>query len=63
MGESGCGKSTIAGLLTGKNKGYDGSIKVGGKNLNEINETELVKNVTYIATILIYLRVQLRIIF
>lgn len=49
VGESGCGKSTIAGLLTGKNKGYDGSITVGGKNLNEINETELVKNVTYIS--------------
>ncbi len=49
VGESGCGKSTIAGLLTGKNKGYAGSITVGGKNLNEINETELVKNVTYIS--------------
>lgn len=49
VGESGCGKSTIAGLLTGKNKGYYGSITVGGKNLNEINETELVKNVTYIS--------------
>lgn len=49
VGESGCGKSTIAGLLTGKNKGYEGSITVGGKNLNEINETELVKNVTYIS--------------
>lgn len=49
VGESGCGKSTIAGLLTGKNKGYGGSITVGGKNLNEINETELMKNVTYIS--------------
>ncbi len=49
VGPSGCGKSTIAGLLTGKNKGYAGSITVGGKNLNEINETELMKNVTYIS--------------
>lgn len=49
VGESGCGKSTIAGLLTGKNKGYAGSITVGGVNLNEINETELMKNVTYIS--------------
>lgn len=49
VGESGCGKSTIAGILTGKNKGYDGKITVGSKNLNEIDETELMKNITYIS--------------
>lgn len=29
VGESGCGKSTIAGILTGSNRGYEGSISCG----------------------------------
>ncbi len=49
VGESGCGKSTIAGILTGKNKGYGGKITVGSKDLNEIDETDLMKNITYIS--------------
>ena len=31
VGESGCGKSTIAGLLSAKNRGYTGEITIGGK--------------------------------
>ncbi len=30
VGKSGCGKSTIASLLTGRNKGYTGNIQIGG---------------------------------
>lgn len=30
VGESGCGKSTIAAVLMGRNRGYGGSVKIGG---------------------------------
>lgn len=30
VGESGCGKSTIAAVLMGRNKNYGGSVKIGG---------------------------------
>lgn len=49
VGESGCGKSTIVGLLTGKNEGYTGSIQIGGVELSEINEQSLMKNVTTVS--------------
>ena len=48
-GESGCGKSTIAGILTGVNKHYSGSIKIGSTELSELSEASLVENVTYIS--------------
>jgi ABC-type transport system involved in cytochrome bd biosynthesis fused ATPase/permease subunit len=48
VGESGCGKSTIAGILTGQNKNYTGSITIGGIELSEIQESSLMKNITYI---------------
>ena len=48
VGESGCGKSTIAGLLAGKNRGYTGEIRIGGKQISEIREDELMKHVTLI---------------
>ncbi len=46
VGESGCGKSTIAGLLMGKNKGYQGSIAIGDVELADIKEESLMKNIT-----------------
>ena len=49
VGESGCGKSTIAAILMGRNKGYTGSITVGGVPLSEISEESLMENVTYIS--------------
>ena len=49
VGESGCGKSTISGLLMGRNKGYTGSITVGGTSLSEISEESLMENFTYIS--------------
>ena len=48
VGESGCGKSTIAGILMGRNKGYAGEISVGGMALSEISEESLMKHITYI---------------
>ena len=48
-GESGCGKSTIAGILTGVNKHYSGSVKIGSTELSELSEASLVENVTYIS--------------
>ncbi|MBQ8622616.1 MAG: ATP-binding cassette domain-containing protein, partial [Oscillospiraceae bacterium] len=49
VGESGCGKSTIAAILMGRNKGYTGSITVGGTPLSEISEASLMENFTYIS--------------
>lgn len=49
VGESGCGKSTIAAILMGKNKEYNGSVKIGNIELTEIFEKDLMKNVTYIS--------------
>ena len=49
VGESGCGKSTIAAILMGRNQGYTGSITVGGTSLSEISEESLMENFTYIS--------------
>ena len=48
VGESGCGKSTIAGLLAAKNRGYAGKITVGEISLSEINEENLMKHVVLV---------------
>jgi len=49
VGESGCGKSTIAGILTGRNTGYISSIKIGGIELSDINEKSLMESIVYIS--------------
>jgi ABC-type transport system involved in cytochrome bd biosynthesis fused ATPase/permease subunit len=49
VGESGCGKSTVAAILMGRNKGYTGSVTVGGTPLSEISEASLMENFTYIS--------------
>ena len=48
VGESGCGKSTIAGILAAKNRGYNGEITIGGVPLNEVNETNLMQRVVLV---------------
>lgn len=48
-GESGCGKSTIAAILMGRNKGYKGSVKIGDTELCDISEESLMRNITYIS--------------
>lgn len=49
VGESGCGKSTVAAILMGRNQGYSGSVKIGGRELKDIKEAELMKNITYVS--------------
>ena len=49
VGTSGCGKSTIAGLLTGRNRGYRGTIRIGGKELSRIREDSLLSHVTMVS--------------
>lgn len=48
VGESGCGKSTIANILAGKNRGYTGDITIGDTPLKDINEEDLMKHVVLI---------------
>ena len=53
VGESECGKSTIAGLLSAKNRGYTGEITIGsekalGLNLSEVDEADLMKHVVMV---------------
>lgn len=49
VGLSGCGKSTIAGLITGNYKGYGGCIRLGGMELSEISERSLMEHVTLVS--------------
>ncbi len=48
VGESGCGKSTIAAIIRGVNKGYGGSVRIGGLELSDISEASLMEKITYI---------------
>ena len=48
VGESGCGKSTIAAIFMGRNKDYSGQVLVGGIPLAAIPEQELMKLITYV---------------
>ena len=48
VGESGCGKSTIAGILSGKNREFLSEICVGGVPISEIREDELMKHVVLV---------------
>lgn len=48
VGKSGCGKSTMASLLSGLVKGYTGSITVGGVPVCEISEENLMQSITVV---------------
>lgn len=48
VGESASGKSTIAKLLTGKNTGYSGSIRIGGVELRDIKRQHLLEEVVLV---------------
>ena len=48
-GTSGCGKSTIVSLLMGRNKGYQGSIRIGEKELSQMDEENLMETVTLVS--------------
>ncbi|MGN0401665.1 MAG: ABC transporter ATP-binding protein/permease [Acetatifactor sp.] len=49
VGESGCGKSTVSAIVTGRNKEYEGSVTIGGKELKNLDEESLMKNITYVS--------------
>lgn len=44
VGESGCGKSTIAGILSGKNREFSGEIRIGGVPLGNVREDDLMEH-------------------
>lgn len=48
VGESGCGKSTVASLLMGRHHGYTGTIRIGHRDLLETKESSLYQNMTYV---------------
>ena len=48
VGESGCGKSTIAGIISAKNRGFTGEITIGGVSFSEVNESDLMKHVVLV---------------
>ena len=49
VGESGCGKSTLGGILMGRNAPYQGHITIGGVELSEIEESNIMQTITYIS--------------
>ena len=49
VGTSGCGKSTIAGILMGKNRGYKGNITIQGKELRGISTKSLMEHITLVS--------------
>ena len=49
VGASGCGKSTIASLIMGRNTIGSGSITVGGTDISEISEKSLMEHFTYVS--------------
>lgn len=48
VGESGSGKSTIASILNGKLKNYEGSIRLGDYELKDIKTEDIKRKITYI---------------
>lgn len=49
VGESGCGKSTIAAILMGRNQDFAGTVTVGGVPLAALSEASLMESFTYIS--------------
>lgn len=48
VGESGCGKSTTAGIIMGHMKNYTGNVSIDGNSLSQISEASLMKHITYV---------------
>ena len=49
VGESGCGKSTVASLLMERNTPTSGTLTLNGRDMSEIAEDDLMENFTYIS--------------
>ena len=48
VGESGCGKSTIAALLSGSRTGYTGSVTMGGIPVEDIKQADRLRALTLV---------------
>ncbi len=48
VGESGCGKSTVASLIMGKNTAGSGRVSVGGREIASLSEESLMKHIAYL---------------
>lgn len=48
VGESGCGKSTVAGLIAGKNRGYEGKVLLAGIPVEDIKEAERMRRIVLV---------------
>lgn len=48
VGESGCGKSTTAGIIMGHMKNYTRNVSIDGNSLSQISEASLMKHITYV---------------
>ena len=48
VGESGSGKSTIASIIMGISKNYNGSIRISDKELSSLSEESIMKNITLV---------------
>ena len=48
VGESGCGKSTVAAILSGRLHGYAGDVTLGGADLSTLSNEALTRAVTYV---------------
>ena len=49
VGTSGCGKSTAAAILMGRNQGYEGSVTIEGRELSGIREDSLMEHITLVS--------------
>lgn len=49
VGTSGCGKSTVAGILMGRNREYQGKITICGQELSELSERSLMRHITLVS--------------
>ena len=49
VGTSGCGKSTAAAMLLGRNRGYQGSVTVEGRELSDVQESSLMDQITLVS--------------
>ena len=49
VGESGCGKSTVAALLMGRNTINSGTLTISGTNTADVTEESLMKTLTYVS--------------
>lgn len=50
VGVSGCGKSTVASLLMGRNRSYEGAVRINGVEVRDVAERSLMDHVTLVSS-------------